>query len=230
MDRNDFIEKIIGGAFAVVAVVAATAEVFINGISTATVVAGIKDVFGTLAVVVLFFAVVKDRMPKRKFEERLMSALETWTNENSNMIIRKPENDIGKYYSLDMKTDVADFYNNSVHKKTGLFVRLPAIKRENYTQKVTVEFYMNKGTFFGDVPKENLTADNYKILCDRFCGLIKGKHEIVENAISEATKDGATIIVTLKRGINTRTDMDSLIDVLNSMYTAYLVSARIKNK
>lgn len=75
MDRNDFIEKIIGGAFAVVAVIAAVAEVFINGVSTATVVAGVKDVFGTLAVVILFFAVVKDRIPSRDFKKAFDNAM-----------------------------------------------------------------------------------------------------------------------------------------------------------
>ena len=69
MDRNDFIEKIIGGIFAIIAVVAAIAEVCINGISASTLAAGIKDVFGTLAVVILFFAVVKDKIPSRNFKK-----------------------------------------------------------------------------------------------------------------------------------------------------------------
>ena len=75
MDRNDFIEKIIGGVFAVVAVIAAIAEVFINGVSSETVVAGIKDVFGTLAVVILFFAVVKDKIPSRDFRKAFDNAM-----------------------------------------------------------------------------------------------------------------------------------------------------------
>lgn len=229
MERNDFIEKIIGGIFAVVAVIAAIAEIFINGISTSTIIAGVKDIFGTLAVIVLFLAVIKDKIPKRKFEDKLTAALETWINDNSNMIIRKPEHDKGEYYSLDMKTDVADFYNNSTHKKTGLFVRIPEIKKENYTGKTILEFHMNKGTFFADIPQEKLNADNYRTLGDRFCSLVKGKHEIVESAITESTNQNSIIIVTLKRGINTKTDIDELVDVLNTMYTAYLVSARIKN-
>lgn len=75
MDRNDFIEKIIGGIFAVIAVMAAIAEMFINGVSASTVTAGIKDVFGTLAVVVLFLAVVKDKIPSRDFREAFDNAM-----------------------------------------------------------------------------------------------------------------------------------------------------------
>lgn len=64
MDRRDFIENIIGGIFAIIAIFAAIAEVVINGVSASTIAAGIKDVFGTLVVIVLFFVVIKDSMPK----------------------------------------------------------------------------------------------------------------------------------------------------------------------
>lgn len=69
MNRDDFIDKILGGIFAVVAIVAAIIELVIGDISTATVAACIKDVFSTLAVVVLFFAVIKDKMPARNFRQ-----------------------------------------------------------------------------------------------------------------------------------------------------------------
>ena len=69
MNRDDFIDKILGGIFAVVAIVAAIIELVLGDISTATVAACIKDVFSTLAVVVLFFAVIKDKMPARNFRQ-----------------------------------------------------------------------------------------------------------------------------------------------------------------
>ena len=69
MNRDDFIDKILGGIFAVVAIIAAVIELVLGDISTATVAACIKDVFSTLAVVVLFFAVIKDKMPARNFRQ-----------------------------------------------------------------------------------------------------------------------------------------------------------------
>ena len=69
MNRDDFIDKILGGIFAVVAIVAAIIELVLGDISTAAVAACIKDVFSTLAVVVLFFAVIKDKMPARNFRQ-----------------------------------------------------------------------------------------------------------------------------------------------------------------
>lgn len=75
MDRNDFIEKIIGGAFAVIAVIAAIVEMFIVGVSAETAVACVKDVFGTLAVVILFLAVIKDKIPSRDFRKAFDNAM-----------------------------------------------------------------------------------------------------------------------------------------------------------
>lgn len=229
MDRNDFIEKILGGIFAIIAVGAAVAELFVNGVSTATIVACIKDVFGTLAVVVLFFAVMKNILPRWKFDDKLRGALEEWQENNSNMIVRKPEHDNGEggktFYSLDMKTEVADFYNTESHKKTGLFVRMPVIEKNNYQNSFEISFSMNKGTFFGDIPESELTTDNYKTIANRFTELINAKYQGIAIARFKSPK---TIDVTFSNGLHAKSDIDTYIDVINTMYTAYLVSARIK--
>jgi len=70
MDRNDFIENILGGIFAVIAVAAAVAELFIGGVTAASAAACVKDIFGTLTVVVLFFAMVRDKLPRADFRQR----------------------------------------------------------------------------------------------------------------------------------------------------------------
>ena len=86
MDRNDFIEKILGGVFAVVAIIAAIAEIFVNGLSASTLIGGIKDVFGTLAVVVLFFAVVKDKIPSKDFRKAFDEAMASVCDKYSPLI------------------------------------------------------------------------------------------------------------------------------------------------
>jgi hypothetical protein len=90
MERNDFIENFIGGACAVVAVGAAVAEMFVNGISSETLTACVKDVFGSLAIVVLFFALVKDKIPARNFREAFYNAMNPICKKY-NPLIRKEE-------------------------------------------------------------------------------------------------------------------------------------------
>ena len=231
MERNDFIEKIIGGIFAVVAIVAAVIEIALGGFSAEAIVGGVKDIFGTLVVVVLFLAIAKDIVPKRKFEDRLVDAIEAWQKENGNMIVRDPATDIehqgeeASCYSLNLKTNVADFYENTaVTKKKGLFLRMPLLKRELFSQEgVKLTFYLNKGTFFSNLPTGEDTAERYNELIRLFTSLVQTKHgEIVDTA-----GKGKEITVQFKRPITTNSDIKKLIEVINTMYTAYLVSANL---
>jgi len=161
MDKLDVQEKIWGGIFGVVAVLAAIAEMLTNGISASSVFGMIKDVAGTLVVVVVMVAVARLLVPKkasRSFEDRFQKALEDWKNANSNMIVKtdvmdgKSKNEVlSRFYGLGMKTDMNDFYNEvSMTTQAGWFVRLPVIKRENYNREnIEINFHLNKETFFG---------------------------------------------------------------------------------
>ena len=232
MERNEFIEKIIGGVFAVISIVAALVEMALDSFSVAAIVGGVKDIFGTLVVVVLFFAVARDIIPKIKFKDRLTNAIEAWQKENENMIIRDPATDIEhkgaepSCYSLNLKTDVVDFYNNTTTtKEKGLFIRMPLLTRENYDQEgVVLRFYLNKGTFFSNLPKGEDTTDKYAALIEQFTKLINAKHNSFAEANATVGKE-KEITVTLKKPITTNTDIKNLVEVINTMYTAYLVAA-----
>lgn len=232
MNREDFFDKILGGVFALVAIIAATFELVLGGISAASIAACIKDIFGTLAVVILFFAVIRDKIPKYSFEKRLQKAIEFWQQENSNMIIRKPEHDIehigmdATCYSLDLKTSVIDFYEpKSNTNKTGLFLRMPALKRENYNvDKIELNFYLNKGTFFSSISSEIDLRRGYEQLIKLFSDLVNNKH----SGFAIAGGSGKEFKVQIQHAIKTNEDIKNLVDVINTVYTAYLVSANVE--
>ena len=157
MDNFDLKEKVYGGIFGVISIIAAIAEMFVNGISVSSILGAIKDVSGTLVVVVLLVAVVKSLIPKKykkTFEERLTDALINWEKANSNMIVKDDSYAAG--YSLEMRTNVIDFYKSvPITSKSGWFVRLPIVKVENYNKgNIEINFHLNKGTFFNHRPKE----------------------------------------------------------------------------
>ena len=74
MDKMDRDEKLWGGIFGIIAIVAAIAEMIINGIDTASVVGAIKDISGTLVVVVLLVAFIKSLPKKPKNFRELFEA------------------------------------------------------------------------------------------------------------------------------------------------------------
>ena len=71
MDKMDFQEKLWGGIFGIVAIVAAIGEAVAGGMSVSSVLGAIKDVSGTLIVGVLLVTFVKQlpRKPKNIVEK-----------------------------------------------------------------------------------------------------------------------------------------------------------------
>ncbi|MBQ3004506.1 MAG: hypothetical protein IJD88_01110, partial [Clostridia bacterium] len=95
---EDYLEKVIGGIFGVVAIVAAIVEIFIGGPTTGSVVAGIKDVAGTLIVVVLLVAFIKNNRPKAyKDFNSAFDAEMTVLCEKYSPVITKDENKENRY-------------------------------------------------------------------------------------------------------------------------------------
>lgn len=90
VDKFDLEEKILGGIFGVISIVATIVELYANGFSTATVFGAVKDVFGTLVVVVLFVAVMKAlKPPKAKNFRDLLNASMEKVERNYAPLIRK---------------------------------------------------------------------------------------------------------------------------------------------
>ena len=233
-ERNDWIETFVGGACGVIAILAAVIE-YILGDNGA--VAGMfKDIFGTLVVVVLLIAA----MPKRRkfnFEERLPAALEEWTKANANMIVHndamdgKGKNDtVAPHYGLGMKTDMNDFYQGvSTTRKVGWFVRLPVIKEENYNKEnIRINFHLNETTFFGE--GNGLTSEELKKEFDKLSNLFAQFINTKFNDYVSAAGKNDTLTVEIKHPIKTEEDIERLIAIINTAYSAYLVAAHIKLK
>ena len=240
---KDFLKKfdnetLLGGIFGLIAIVAILIEMFLNGISPESVVAAVKDVAGTIVSVMIFYIAIKHIFKSIKenksFENILINSLDKWQKEHANMVVRKEKYDFettgqpATCFSLGLKTNISDFYNNSVSENTGWFLRMPILKKENYAgNEVILKFHLNKGTFFEgiEMSKEELLA-GYERLNQLFKGFINTNFK----DFAEATGSKQDIIVTLKQPIETKEDIDKMISVINAMYNAYLVAANLKVK
>lgn len=60
MDRNDFIERVIGGILGAITIIAAIIEMVLGGFSAESVVAAIKEISGTAIVIFLLFSFVNE--------------------------------------------------------------------------------------------------------------------------------------------------------------------------
>ena len=98
----DNFEKIGGGILGAVAIISAILEMIFNGITLSSVMAAIKDVSGTLIVVMVLLVALKKLFPKKQqgFANVFKQEMESIT-EKYNPIIKEVESDKIEYHIAD---------------------------------------------------------------------------------------------------------------------------------
>ena len=241
MDKLDLQEKIWGGIFGVIAILAAIAELIAGGISVAAVFGTIKDVSGTLVVVVVMVAVAKLIAPKKQeksFEERMTGSLNEWIKDHSNMIVRTSkmpkghENDFG----MSMTTDVSRFFNTEILKNdasnsVGRFLRITEIDKKKYSEPgVHVDFFLNAQTYCASADPAGIAHELEqlsKALSLYIIGIVDGIR------VGDFHKEGdRTVIIPVEFTDPIVTEnkerIDAVINLIDRMYEAMLVAARRK--
>lgn len=240
MDKLEIREKLWGGIFGTIAIFAAVAEMFVCGVNLSSVFGMIKDVFGTLVVVLVMVTVAKTIMPKKEtltFEDKLSNTLNHWVDAHSNMVVKTSkmpqghENDFG----ISMTTDINRFYNTEKLKSdngngVGRFLRITHIDKETYkNNNVKLEFFINAQTYsLADNPAESAVDELFQV-ATRLSSYIRSVIDGIE--CGELRKvDARTVIIpiTFKEAIvsDSGDRIDFLLNVINRMYEAMLVSAR----
>ncbi|MDO4203598.1 MAG: hypothetical protein Q4D07_03735 [Selenomonadaceae bacterium] len=216
-NRIDFEVKL-GGICGAVAVVAIIIEVFLKGGNVESIVGGIKDIAGTIVGVLVLVSAWMALHPKKSenfdFEKELEQRLSLWQEEHKNMISYDES-----IYDLYMKTDITNFFEEGTSNKKGRFVLI------QLADITTVTFSLNKGLFIGtgadDTWKEQL--DNIGQMMRTYVyGIYQDFAEI------KYDKSKKNIVATLKAKPNTETELNKIIEMLNTMYQAFLVCASTK--
>lgn len=240
MDKLDIQEKLWGGVFGVIAIVAAIGEMFVNGVNTASILGMVKDVSGTLVVVIVMVAVARLIVPTKRtlsFEEKMVQSLNKWIDDHSNMIVRTSklpkghENDFG----MSMTTDITRFYNTEVLKSdtgsgVGRFLRITEIDKSTYAKNAAhIDFFINAQTYCDPTAEDSI--NELLSVGHNLSAYIRGAVDGV--TVGEPRKEGdRTLIIPVgfKNSIitNDGENIDLVINVIDRMYEAMLVSARRK--
>ena len=236
MDKLDVKEKIWGGIFGAIAIIAAIAEMMANGLSAASVFGAIKDVSGTAVVVLILCAFLKGIKRPKKIAEILETAVEDWGNKNAPLIFKAegyqapnetPQytqgfvllQDPKKYAKLvndKLTTNHPDWhkyaaYTNS-NKLTGKFLNMPSY--DKMTQdKFDVLITMTQSHFSKMDNIDNLISD-IKSATNSHCS------ERVTAIIDEKRK----IKLTCNK-INTKDDVKTFVDELDFILSLVKVIA-----
>ncbi|MBR5485477.1 MAG: hypothetical protein IKV41_03095 [Oscillospiraceae bacterium] len=235
------LETFWGGIFALVTAIAIVIEVVLAGLEPAAIAGGVKDLFGTLITIVMLLVAVKALKPQKQvysFEEKVNNALVDWISSHSNMIVKTSkmpkghENDFG----MSMTTDINRFYNTAPLKSdtgsgVGRFLRITKIDKAIYeSNEVKFEFFINAQTYCISSSEEEILKELMDIannLSKYIQGVVDG---ITVGAVHKEGDRTVIIPITFKEPIITdeSENIDLIINLIDRMYEAMLVSARRK--
>ena len=194
MDKIDFQEKKWGFVFGIVAIVAAIFEMITSGISVSSFFGTVKDIFGTLVVVVVFYYIMKNAPKKPKnITELLEKSIEDWGLDNSPLIF-KTEGYISAQDSsydqgfvllqepksypklVDLAPDKPNWIDYAQYKSpkrlTGKFLDMPSYKTMT-SSEFDVLFVMEQAHFKNMDNIDTIIADIIKAIEYRFAGKLK---------------------------------------------------------
>ena len=213
------IDKVLGGIFGIIAILAALFEMILGGFTIDAIVSGIKDISGTAIVVVLLIAFI-NRIPKpiHNIRESIESEMEKVEKSYAPLIrkavVKETDNDakkskLGKTIRYEIAKDV-----DALFGKESTYIRFFDTQAENPTE---IKFAIRK-TFFGDAPNIPFSPEQ---IAKRLISYMGKNHEDSHFTYT-LDKDGGLIIVSFDNPIKTAEQVEELISIVDDMLFAFI--------
>ena len=130
MDRNDFIEKVVGGILGAIAIAAAVAELIIGGYSPQGLAGAIKDISSTFIVIILLIAFANEHKKAKGLRGSIEHAMSTLERGYSPLIRKATasetsgeakKNKLEKTIRYEIAADTSVLFNNHSNNYTPFF-------------------------------------------------------------------------------------------------------------
>ncbi len=218
MDRNDFIEKGIGGVLGAIAIIAAVIEMVLGGFSAESIVAAVKDVAGTAVVIVVLIAFANEHKKAKGIRSSIESAMLQLEKGYFHMIreavaaetsgeAKKAKLERTVRYEIAVNTDAlfgaqcknyAPFFDVSLEAPT------------------EVCFYIRK-KFFGEKPDAPFDA---KRIFDKISQYMKRQHESISMEFKQDAS-GGKVLVAFDNPLKYTKENEWFIQVVDDMIFVY---------
>lgn len=213
MDRIDFQEKVLGGIFGGIAIIAAIAEMFINGIDAASIAGAIKDVFGTLIVIVLFITFIR-QLPKKAKDFKGIFKAEMDKNITKYSPLIEVDSDKEGRYKIASRLDA--IYDNNTGAYHTLF---------DFDYSSEIEFYVSKTVFAGRGASDNEFAElQGRIVSDVSRKIEKSFGEIV----SECSKTSSGFKIKFKHSLATAEEGVLAAEIVDNVMLLFIAEYKKK--
>lgn len=223
MDKFDLEEKILGGIFGVISIIAAIIELCSNGFTLATIAGTIKDVFATLVVVVLFVTVMRALRPQKpkNFRDLLNNAM-VKVEKNYTPLIKKIEENENDTEAKIQKLQTVIRYGISTNVNA-LFTR----DCSNYIRFFDINantpdsiVFPVRETFFGSTEKSPFNAET---IIHKMCGSLQ--YRFPEYEVSGDFKRNE-IVVKFNKTLSSAEDAENLSRLIDTLILLYIAETK----
>lgn len=197
-----------GGIFGIIAIVAAIISTILGGIDGSSIWGCIKDVAGTMVVIMLLFA----SLPKfaKNFKEALQNELSEIVDKYSPLI--KPENSSEETILYKIANNTNCIFNEPAGKYYKFF---------EYNFKTNqLQFFISEGIFITSKKLQTINIDDIKT---KFVTKIEKKYLC---KLDECTANPEGIKLIFKSKPNTIKDAESIKEIIDEMVVYYLAQSK----
>ena len=205
MKKIEF-ETLWSGVLGIIAVIAAVAELTLTGIEPATVAAAVKDISGTLAVIMVLLVTLKQLMKKdpQNFDEVFTAGMDIVANKYA-PLIKKQEDGKHRYFMASKLSAINDNTPGAYYK---FF---------DFTKPTELEISISKTVFVGVGGSDEL----FREVKGRIVSVIGEKcshFDIVEKC--EISMSGAKLI--FKEPLETAAHAEELTDIIDCILLTFV--------
>lgn len=242
-ERNN--EVIIGGVLGFFAVGAILVKLVSVRFTLDSATQAVIDFSGIGVSLLLFYTVLKDKIPSPFFEKNMKSKMDIWQNSSFGLITNSEKHINDKldedkdnltidksFIRYMMLCNFSEFLKSgSVYSgKTGEFLKLPLFATKNYKNGTTLRFYLNKTTLLSRLKGKNDSEINDYIgsvakniemkLIIRF-----GNYIDLHDSKRIGSNQKYEITIVLKGNFTQNSNIDILIDMINYVMLLYSYAA-----
>ena len=213
MDKSDFQEKVLGGIFGGIAIIAAIVEMILSGVDAASVAGAVKDVFGTLIVIVLFVTFIR-QLPKKEKDFKGVFRAEM----DKNIVKYSPliEIDTEKEGRYKIASRLDAIYDNN----TGAYITL-----FDFDYKSEIMFNVSKTVFAGRGASDSEFAElQGRIVSDIARKIEKNFGDIV----SACSKTSSGFRIKFNKELTTRDDAVMTAEIVDNVMLLFIAEYKKK--
>lgn len=221
------IEIYIGGALAIIAIVAIIVKTFVTGISFDTVLDMIINIAGLAVSALVMFVAIRSIITNspKNLKQELESAFNNWEADNRPLVFKVSDFEATEKYQIryailaehtkflelpkNLPPEMEVKYMTKNSKSSGKFVSLPAID-EMIRDKFIMEFHLINSTY----------KDDIKVLIGRTCSCISARFPDVT-----VTPKGSNDFIVEYKKISSKEDARELIAFINFILTLLLIQS-----